>query len=72
MWATIYYGNHKIKNLLTQYASKLFFLVGFIVNIFGVWISDSTPNPWENSKKEADNFGILTWEFKELLTNNLN
>jgi len=33
--------------------------------MFRIWIDDGTINAWENFKSDTDDFGILTWEFKE-------
>ena len=34
--------------------------------MIGVWIDDGSTTKWQNFQEDTDNFGILTWKFKEL------
>ena len=64
MWATIYYAVHESGLLLPKYHRQLMdFLKRFIDDMIGLWVG--TDFEWECFKKDADDFGILTWEFDE-------
>jgi len=65
MWATIYYAVHEIGVLIPKYKPNLLLFKRFIDNMFGIWIDDGTIDAWEHFKADTDNFGSLTWEFKE-------
>ncbi len=64
MWATIYYAVHESGLLLPKYNKQLMdFLKRFIDDMIGLWVG--TDFEWECFKQDADDFGILTWEFEE-------
>ena len=56
MWATIYFTVHEMGTLIPKYGSQLPLFGQFIDVIIGIWIDHG----------DTDDFGILTWEFKEL------
>ncbi|KAL7523138.1 hypothetical protein ACHAWF_000393, partial [Thalassiosira exigua] len=67
MVATIYFWVHE-RNLLPTYSNYILFLRCFIDDMFGIWVptSAATTTAWMSFQSNANNFGILTWEFSEL------
>ena len=63
MWATIYFAVHEASTLIPKYGQKLLLFRRFIDDMFGIWIGDD--QTWTQFKEDTNNFGILTWEFKE-------
>ena len=63
MWATIYYAIHEMGVLIPTYVNNLSLFLRFIDDIIGIWTG--TEAEWIAFKNDANNFGILEWEFEE-------
>ena len=66
IWTRIYFAVHKTQYLIPTYSANLLVYKLFIDNIFGTWIPSKDRHAWQKFKDDTNNFGILTWEFKEL------
>ena len=71
MWATIYYGRHEVKTLLTRFHKYLHGgkLTRWIDDIFGIWICNKCKF-WKNCHHwkyfvSSLPFGRLTWTAEE-------
>ncbi|KAL7526092.1 hypothetical protein ACHAWF_001628 [Thalassiosira exigua] len=64
MWATIYFVIHEIDKLLPNYGGYLLIFKRFIDDMFGIWAYDDKAT-WNRFKNNANDFGVLRWEFYE-------
>ena len=65
IFANLYYGWHKRTCILPHYVTSedppLIFYKRFIDDIFGIWVG--TDHKFDKLLKDANNFGILKWDF---------
>ena len=65
IFANLYYGWHERTCILPHYVTSkdppLIFYKRFIHNIFGIWVG--TDHKFDSLVKDANNFGILKWDF---------
>jgi hypothetical protein len=62
-YATVAYGQHENKSILTTFSPYLLYYRRYIDDIFGIWLSPITGNDdaWEHFKRELNNWGTLEW-----------
>ncbi|KAL7474273.1 hypothetical protein ACHAW6_001073 [Cyclotella cf. meneghiniana] len=65
IFANLYYSWHERTCILPHYLTSedppLIFYKRFIDDIFGIWVG--TDHKFDSLVKDANNFGILTWDF---------
>ena len=59
-WATIFFALHELV-ILPEWRSHVIFYKRFIDDIFGIWVG--TDHKFDSLIKDANNFGILKWDF---------
>ena len=64
MWATIYFAVHESNCLIPKYDAFLLLFKCFIDDMFGIWTGDT--KTFACFQQDTNNFGTLTWEFKDL------
>jgi hypothetical protein len=62
-YATVAYGQHENKNILTTFSPYLLYYRRYIDDIFGIWLPPTTEkdDTWEHFKRELNNWGTLEW-----------
>jgi len=62
-YATVSYGQHENKNILTTFSPNLLYYRRYIDDIFGIWLPPTSENDdtWEHFKRELNNWGTLEW-----------
>ena len=65
MWATLYFAYHEVHKIIPTHGHNLLYFKRFIDDICGIWIGNLTTD-WNSFCTDIDNFGILTWDVKQI------
>ena len=64
MWATIYFANHEVHQLIPVHGVHLFYFKCFIDDIFDIWIGNITTD-WQLFCNNVNTCGFLTGDVED-------